>query len=665
MSDSPVTPVPPTGTGAETERLLRLAHQKLAAHAENTPLVVIEWDHETRVSRWNAQAERVFGWSAAEVIGKGLFDWHFVHEDHYELARQITRDTFAGGRARRVLVTPNYTKSGGLVWCEWYTSVLFDDAKQPLSTLSLALDVTPYRATAEALELSRTRLTAALDGAKMLAWDMDLTTNRWETTLDIPDFYGVPRGPDYSNPELALHAVHPDDTALVTGGRQRAIDTGEPMRYEFRGRAPAPDGFPRWFSTRGQVLRDASGRAVRIIAVTSDITELKRAEEQREALNRQLRDAAKWESLGVLAGGVAHDFNNILTVVLGSANLARRGLPANSSAAAYLDQIEQSCRRAAEVCRQMLAYAGRNLGGAARIDLTPLVRESAPLLAGPAAPHTVRYELANDLPLTHADSAQVRQVLVNLVTNAAEALAGAPGEIAVSTSSTEVPPGMPDGTFHLAPAPGRYARLAVGDTGPGVSAEVRARMFDPFYSTKFTGRGLGLAAVLGIVRAHKGGIRVESAPGAGTTVAVYWPGPVEQVSPPLTPSPSPRTTSAALVIDDEMFVREVTASTLEELGYTAILAADGASGVEQFHRNRDAIKVAVIDVMMPGVTGDQVLKTLRLFAPKLPAVLVSGFTDNRIVTAEFGPHTEFLQKPFHPEDLMNIVRRLTEESGMK
>ncbi|VTR91948.1 pas pac sensor hybrid histidine kinase : Multi-sensor hybrid histidine kinase OS=Chthoniobacter flavus Ellin428 GN=CfE428DRAFT_1844 PE=4 SV=1: PAS: PAS_3: HisKA: HATPase_c: Response_reg [Gemmata massiliana] len=664
MSDSPAPPVPPDDAGAEAARQLRFAHQKLAAHAENTPLIVIEWDRETRVSRWNAQAERVFGWTAAEVLGKGLLEWKFVHEDNRELAHQIASDRQAGSAARRVVVTPNYTKGGGLVWCEWYTSVLFDDAGNLISTLSLALDVTPYRATAEELEHSRARLRAALDGAKMLAWDMDLTTNTWETTIDISDFYGVPHGPDYSNPELALNAVHPDDLALVTAGRQRAIETGEPMQYEFRGRAPAADGFPRWFSTRGQVLRDTTGKAVRIIAVTSDITEHKRAEEQREALNRQLRDAAKWESLGVLAGGVAHDFNNILTVVLGSANLARRGLPANSSAAAYLDQIEQSCRRAAEVCRQMLSYAGRNLGGAARIDLTPLVRESAPLLAGPAAPHNVRYELAHDLPLTHADSAQVRQVLVNLVTNSAEALAGASGEIVVRTYPAEIPTGMPDGTFHLAPAPGRYACLAVSDTGPGVSAEVRGRMFDPFYSTKFTGRGLGLAAVLGIVRAHKGGIRVESAPGVGTTVTVYWPGPVEQVAsvPAANPSSS-RATNAALVIDDEMFVREVTASTLEELGFTAILAADGASGIEQFHRNRDAIKVAVIDVMMPGVTGDQVLKTLRLFAPQLPAILVSGFTDKRIVTAEFGAHTEFLQKPFHPEDLMNIVRRLTEEKG--
>ncbi len=652
---SPDSPAP--DGGAELERRLRLAHSRLTEHIENTPLVVTEWDHDIRLIQWNVQAECVFGWSAAEVLGKGLFDFPFIREDNRELVEGMKNEALAGRLPRTVVVLPNYTKSGSVVWCEWHIAALYD-AGRLVSFLSVALDVTPYRATAESLEHSRAQLRAALDGAKMLAWDLDLVTNRWETTVDIADFFGIPRGPDYSNPELALHAVHSDDVHLVLAGRQRAVETGAPMRYEFRGRAPAEDGGPRWFSTRGQVLRDETDKAVRIVAVTTDITERKRAEEQREALNRQLRDTARWESLGVLAGGVAHDFNNILTVVLGSANLARRGLPADSSTAAYLDQIEQSCRRAAEVCRQMLAYSGHNQGGAVRIDLTSLVREAASLLVGPASPYAVRYDLANDLPLTHADAAQVRQVLVSLVTNAAEALAGVPGEIAVRTTTIEVSSGVRDGLFHLAPPPGRYICFAVRDTGPGMSAEVRGRMFDPFYSTKFTGRGLGLAAVLGIVRAHKGGIRVESVPGTGTTVTVYWPAAAEQIAVPVAPGPVAPVANVALVIDDEMFVREVTASTLEEMGFAPLLAANGASGIELFHRNREAIKVAVIDVMMPGMTGDQVLKTLRLFAPKLPVVLVSGFTDSRVVTAELGANTEFLQKPFHPEDLMAVVRRL-------
>ncbi|MDY3559219.1 PAS domain S-box protein [Gemmata sp. JC673] len=654
------SPDPPHDSSAEAERQLALARQRLAAHVENTPLIVIEWDHESRVCGWNAQAERVFGWSAAEVLGKRPFDWRFVHESVTSAVEQMVGDAAAGMQPRSVTVTPNYTKAGEVVWCEWHSSIFYDGDGRMVSSLSLALDVTPYRTTATALARSQARLRAALDGARMLAWDLDLLTNRWETTVEVADFYGLPRGPDYSDPQFALRAIHPDDVPTVLAGRQHAIDTGAALRYEFRGRVPAADGGPRWFATHGTVLRDDSGRPERIVAVTSDITERKRSDEQREALNRQFRDAAKWESLGVLAGGVAHDFNNILTVVLGSAALARRGLPPNSSTVAYLDQIEQSCRRAAEVCRQMLAYSGRNQGGAARIDLTPLVREAAPLLAGPAGSAPIRYELDDALPLAPADATQVRQVLMNLVTNAVESLGPGAGEVVVRTSAEEVPAGVPNGLFHLAPDPGRYVCLTVQDTGRGMSPEVRAKMFDPFYSTKFTGRGLGLAAVLGTVRAHRGGIRVETAPGAGTTVTVYWPAPAEQVAAPPPPPAGAVAANLALVIDDELFVREVTASILEELGFAPALAADGASGIELFHRNREAIKVAVIDVVMPGMTGDQVLKTLRLFAPGLPVLLVSGFTDSRIMTADLGARTEFLQKPFHPEDLMKAVRRLVQ-----
>jgi len=672
MADSP-SPPPSSGAGApgapdappSAERQLRLAEQRLARHAENTPLAVIEWDREFRVVRWNGQAERVFGWSAAEVLGKAPFEWRFVLEEDRESVAALLNEITASGQPRSFLVHRNYRKSGAVVWCEWYNSVLYDDDGQVSSILSLALDITERRTTAEALSLSQARMRAALDGANMLAWDLDLVANRWETTVNIPDFYGIEHGPDYSNPELALHAVHPDDVPAVLAGRRKAIETGQPMRYEFRGRVPAADGLPRWFSTRGQVLRDGDGKAVRIVAVTTDITERKRAEEERETLGRQLQDAQRWESLGILAGGVAHDFNNILTVVLGSAGLASRGLPPGSPAVGYLNQIEQACRRAADVCRQMLAYAGRTPGAEARTQLTRLIRESAPLMHIPAAHAALRLDLDDRVPQIPIDSSQVRQVLMSLVTNAAEATPPGGGEIVVRVHTDEVPEGVSDGGFQLAPPPGRYVILTVSDTGSGMTQDVRARMFDPFFSTKFAGRGLGLAAVLGIVRAHKGGIRVATAPGRGTTVSVYWPScPTEIPVAPTPPSAAsavrrpPTLVAAALVIDDEMFVREVTASTLEEMGYAPLLAADGLSGLALFRENRDRIKLAVIDVVMPGMTGDQVLEALRAVAPALPVVVVSGFTDRRGIKTGPGTHTEFLQKPFHPEDLMAAVRRL-------
>jgi|GEM_PF-1483675 len=771
------SPTGPSGPNPSVEQQLRLAEQRLTFHVENTPLAVIEWDDQMRVARWNSQAERMFGWTAAEVVGKTPLEWRFILEDNRALAERMKLDAEAGRLPRSVVTVQNYTKSGKIVWCEWYTSVLHDDAGRVVSALSLVLDVTEKRATAEALSLSQARMLAALDSAKMLAWDLDLVANKWETTVDIPDFYGIERGLDYTNPELALQVVHPDDVPVIMAGRQRAIDTGEPMQYEFRGRALTPDGQPRWFATRGRVLRDDAGKAVRIVAVTTDITDRKRAEEkfrallesapdamliadeegritlvntqteklfdypreellgqvieilvpeayrdrhpdqraaymknpqtrpmgtsreltgrrkdgstfpvevslsplvvgsekyvisavrdvserkqaeaEREILNRQLQDAQRWESLGVLAGGVAHDFNNILTVVLGSAGLARRGLPLGSPAIGYLEQIEQASRRAADVCRQMLAYAGQAHSSGGRLDLAALIRESAPLLEIPAGRTSVRFNLIENTPVIQADPAQVRQVLVNLITNAAEAIGAKEGEIGVRAHVAEVLPGASDAGFPLAPPPGRYVVLTVSDNGCGMSPEVRSRMFDPFFTTKFAGRGLGLAAVLGIVRAHKGGIYVSTGPGQGTTICVYWPTVLNSVPTPAEQQARP--TVAALVIDDEMFVREVTASTLEEMGFAPLLAADGPSGIDLFRQHCETIKLAVIDVMMPGMTGDQVLEAIRAIDPALPVVLVSGFTDRRVIKTTFSARTEFLQKPFHPEELMELVRRM-------
>ena len=301
----------------------------------------------------------------------------------------------------------------------------------------------------------------------------------------------------------------------------------------------------------------------------------KRAEAEREALNRQLLDAQKWESLGVLAGGVAHDFNNILTVVLGSAGLARKGLPPFNPAGPHLDQIEQACRRAADLCRQLLAYAGRGHIAAGKTDLNQLIRNSAALLGVPAA---VRFELADGLPLVTADAAPIRQILVNLVINAAEAIGEAEGDVVVETRLVEI--GSCSTTdYHLPPPPGRYVQLKVSDTGPGISPQVQARMFDPFYSTKFAGRGLGLAAVLGIMRADHGAIRVMTSVGEGTAVEVLWP--VIAIESAATPAAVGRALPGkALIVDDEMYVREVTASTLQELGYEPLMAGEGISALQ-------------------------------------------------------------------------------------
>jgi len=637
---------------------------ELAAHLHNTPLAVIEWDRDGRVRRWEGQAERLFGWSATEAIGRYTFEIAPPHPDDLGAVTELVREMLESRRPQAVLRNRNLTRDGRVVWCDWYSSIVFDDRGEPASFLSLVLDVTERVSAEQALLWGETRLRQVLQGAGMLGWDWDFATSRVLATADLGEFFGLPPGPDYTTGEAAWHPIHEDDRPAVKTVIDESAVGGTDFQYQFRGAVPGPDGRERWFSARGRTLLDPAGKPMRIVAVTTDITTRLRAEQEQDALGRQLLDAQKWESLGVLAGGMAHDFNNILTVVLGSASLAMRNLPPGSPAAPLLEQIEQAAQRAAGLCRELLAYSGRGPAPGGTTDLARLIRESHALLEVSTTRRArVRFDLAAGLPAVRADDDHVRRVLVNLVMNAGEAV-GEGGEVVVRAALAEVAGEEPAENFRLAPPPGVYVKLSVTDTGPGITPEAMGRLFDPFFTTKFPGRGLGLAAVLGIVKSHRGGIRIDTVAGRGTTFEVYWPPAEPVVAPPARPpepAPKPAFPRLALVVDAEMYVREVAASTLEDGGYAALLAGDGPSALELFRANRAVIQVVVTDVVMPGMTGDELLAAIRAEAPDTPAVLISGYSDRHLTPRD--PRTEFLQKPFRPEELEAAVGRVVSSAA--
>ena len=649
-----------------SQQSLGRAYQELSFHVDNTPLAVIEWDRDFRVVRWTGQSERVFGWTAEEVRGKRPFEWHFVHEADEAKISAVIDEMIEHRNPHNRQINRNYTKAGGIVWCEWHNSILLDEAGQLVSIMSLVMDVTERETAAEILARNEATLRTALESAGMFGWEWNLENKRVYYTADFASYFGLSPGPDYSDPIRAGDSVHPDDLPSITAAIEEAIANGERLVYTFRGRMPAEDGGDRWFTTQGQVVRNSDGKPTLMVAVTADVTARKRAEADRAALDRQIRDAQKWESLGILAGGVAHDFNNILTVVLGCAGLARKGLPAGSTATSHLEQIEKASRRAADLCRQLLAYAGRGQVVVCRADLNTVIRGSSSLLEIPTGKKaTLEFDLDPNTPSVHVDVAQIKQILLNLVMNSAEAIGAASGTIRIRTAPIEVSTEPIGPGYRIAPAPGRYAKLEVADTGPGIAPEVQSRMFDPFFSTKFAGRGLGLAAVLGIVQAHKGAIRVETEPQRGTIVTILLPVSPEEfkAAPASTFKPhvplSARHSGTALIIDDEIFVRELAASTLEEMGFSTLLAGDGGSGLELYRRNRENIRIVVVDVVMPGMGGEEVLEILQQLNPNLPVLLISGFTERRLSKGlGSGTRVEFLQKPFHPELLASTVERL-------
>ena len=390
----------------------------------------------------------------------------------------------------------------------------------------------------------------------------------------------------------------------------------------------------------------------------------RRAEEERRQWEVGLQRAQKLESLGLMAGGVAHDFNNLLVSILGSATLAFTDLPPGPSPVrTCLERVEKAATRAAELTNQLLAYSGKGAFVRQPVDLGAVVAEMMELLKV-SIPRKVTLvpELAADLPAVEADATQLRQVAMNLITNAADAVGDAAGTITVRTGVLEADAACLAET-HLGRTltPGRYVYLRVADTGCGMTPETQAKIFDPFFSTKFPGRGLGLPVVFGIVRSHGGAIRVSSEAGRGSAFTILLP-PSERPVAAVAPKDEQRARPAAgsvLVVDDEEFVRQTARMTLERFGFTVLLAASGRQAVEILQATPDGIDAVLLDMTMPDMRGDEVFAAIRRLRPDAPVVLTSGY-DEYETTSHFAGAglAGFIQKPYTAAALVEKIRQV-------
>lgn len=377
--------------------------------------------------------------------------------------------------------------------------------------------------------------------------------------------------------------------------------------------------------------------------------ERKRGRKEREHLQAQFLQAQKMESLGLLAGGVAHDFNNLLVGVLGNAGLAREVLPAGNPAEAYLDAIEIAGQRASELANQMLSYAGRASYELKPVDLAALLQEMLALLAA-SIPRTVRIDLQvlSEGTIIDADATQLRQVIMNLVTNAAQAIGNEPGLLSLAVDEAQLE--------------GRNAiMLRISDDGCGMTPEVRARLFDPFYSTKKSGRGLGLAAVLGIVRGHGGEIEVETQPGAGTSFRIRLPRSAATVLREHTPRPRlerVRSPGRVLLIDDEELVRNLGQRIIERMGLDVVEAADGQEGLQRFLAEPDSWAALVIDMTMPKLSGVEVYEAVRAKCPTVPILLSSGRPPSELPGGGTDEGLAFIAKPYRTQDFVDALARV-------
>ena len=452
----------------------------------------------------------------------------------------------------------------------------------------------------------------------------------------------------------------PEDRPLA----RRAVAAGvrRRSRFEFEARIRHQDGAIRCLLVRGRPVFADDGTLRFLEGLAIDVTALKAAEAEKIAFERKLLETQKLESLGVLAGGIAHDFNNLLTAMLGNATLARDVLPENSPGTENLAQIESAARRAADLCQQMLAYAGKREMRASPVCVSGLVRSTTALLRVSIRKSSrLELRLADQLPSVLADPAQLQQIVMNLVINAADAIGERPGEIVVSTFQQQADAAFLRNALHHPELPaGRYVGIEVRDNGCGMSRETLARIFEPFLTTKFSGRGLGLAAVLGIVQRHHGALFVESELGRGSVFRLLLRA-HDTAVPDAAPQPDglPQLRGTVLIIDDEEAVREVLATVLRRSGMTAHVAGSGEEGLRVYAGLQDHVDLVLLDLTMPGWSGEETLRALRARNATQRVILMSGFSERATVERcrALGV-TDFVAKPFELQGLMTKLQPL-------
>jgi len=428
------------------------------------------------------------------------------------------------------------------------------------------------------------------------------------------------------------------------------------------------DGSERRILVNASPIRDRDAAITAGIIVFPDITDRVQAEQERLELQSKIQHTQKLESLGVLAGGIAHDFNNLLMAILGNVNMALQEIDNFSPLGEYLEDIEMASHRAADLCRQMLAYSGQGQFIISKINLTALVREMVHILEVSVSKRALlQYDFAESLPPVCADATQMRQIIMNLIVNASEALGDQNGVIRISTDvmhcdatylcQSRIEEDLPEG---------RYVYLEVTDNGCGMDEKVQNRIFEPFFTTKFTGRGLGMAAVLGIVRGHRGALRINSQPGQGSTFRVLFPaveGPADFDHPKSKHQPPRKWNGSGtiLVVDDETSVRNTTRKMLERAGFQVLQASNGLEALDLYRQHSEKIRCVVLDLTMPELGGHETFLEMRKISPTAQILLSSGYNEQNVTEGFLGQGLAgFIQKPYTAEILLDKLREILE-----
>jgi two-component system cell cycle sensor histidine kinase/response regulator CckA len=498
----------------------------------------------------------------------------------------------------------------------------------------------------------RTFLEKTQELAQVGSWIADLSgSDRLSWSAETHRIFDIAIGAFEGTSAAFFRFVHPDDRETVRAAARSAIEKGKPYDVEYRITTAA--GQVRWVHEKGDVIRDPDGRPLRMIGTAQDISDRRRLEEQ-------LRHSQKMEALGRLAGGVAHDLNNALTTIAGYTALALAELADDHPARADVEEVRRAAARAESVTRQLLAFSRKHLVEPRVINLNEILEGVTRLLAHTLGGDvTLRTVKDPALPAIVGDPGQLEQAIVNLATNARDAMPGG-GEVVVSTSVVDV-----DEAFARAHEPmtrGRYVMLSVADTGQGLTAETKARIFEPFFTTKAVGKGtgLGLAMVYGMVKNCGAFVFVDSEPGQGATFRMYFPAALEAARSEAAPSRTDSDTSTprtVLVVEDEQAILNLIVTALTSEGHHILKATSSRVALDVVAANGGVVDLVLTDATMPGMGGVELARELRATRPDLVVIIMSGYTQEEISGFDGGDRTmSMLQKPFTPVELRVRVR---------
>jgi PAS domain S-box-containing protein len=633
------------------QRGAQQVRERLAAIIASSADAIVSKTLDGVVTSWNAAAERIFGYTAQEMVGEAIF--RLIPEELHDTERDLLERIRRGERVD-FSETERVRKDGSRIFVDLSVSPIRDSQGRIVGISSIKRDVTERKLARDALAQSQERLQLAVRAARMGTWRWDSATAALDWDEGLRELAGLPAQASVTRYEQLLEQVHEDDRAFVRAAVKRALDGSGGLDCEFR--IALSSGEVRWLANQGRVVRDSSGKLLYLTGACLDVTERKLVEER-------LRQAQRMESVGQLAGGIAHEANNMMSVVLGCADYVLRRTDLPEPVRQDVDQIWRAAKRTAAVTQQLLAFSRRQVLQPQMLDLNTAVRELEPILTRTLGENRgLRMHLSPTLGQVRADPGQLEQVLINLTLNARDAMPDS-GRLTIETMNVVLDRNYVAAKPVETLVPGEYAALVVTDTGLGMDRATLGRIFEPFFTTKGVGEGtgLGLSTVYGIVKQSGGFIWAYSEPGLGTTFKLYLPlvAPSSELSSAATAAPPGQSDEVVLVAEDEPMVRNIMARSLRDVGYGVLEAADGREALELLESQNGRVSLIVADVVMPDMGGREMAARMAERWPEVPVLFTSGYTGLDVVRRGLlDEGRDFIQKPLDPEALARKVREM-------